>query len=245
MDKARAILRRFADFASSAPDEVNVVAVLWTIPGGSAFPQHLHGRDVLIISGTYAGSPERGHEMLRPIREFDEPLLDMSATIPYRALQQLYDPLFRAGEFHHYWKALYLDRLTEDAIEAIVDGFAVRPSQRSMFDIWAVGGAMARVGKDDTPIGSRLAPFSLQIIGSWAEASHTEQNVIWVRHMFETMHCFSSGKTNPNFSGAGEDNERFVRAAFGDHYDRLAKVKQAYDPTNMFRLNQNISVVAV
>ena len=125
MEKARTILRRFRDFASSAPDEVNVVAVLWSIPGGSAFPQHLHGREVLIIGGTYAGTPERGHEILRPLREFDEPVLDMSATIPYRALQQLFDPFFRKGEFLHYWKAIYLDRFTDDAIEAIVDGCSV------------------------------------------------------------------------------------------------------------------------
>src|SRR5262245_50883030 len=73
MDKARTILRRFADFASSAPDEVNVVASLWSIPGGSAFPQHLHGREVLVIGATYAGPAEHGQEILRPLRELDEP----------------------------------------------------------------------------------------------------------------------------------------------------------------------------
>jgi hypothetical protein len=124
-----------------------------------------------------------------------------------------------------------------------VGGGASRPSPRSLLAIWALGGAMARVGNDETPVGSRLAPFLLEIIGTWPEPAQTEQNVVWVRHVFETMHCFSSGKINPNFSGAGEDNERFVRAAFGDHYQRLANVKHAYDPTNMFRLNQNIGVV--
>jgi hypothetical protein len=245
MDKARTILRRFADFASSAPDEVNAAAVLWTIPGGSAFPQHLHGREVLIISGTYAGSPERGHEILRPLRDLDKPVLDMSTTLPYRALQQLYDPFFRKGDLLHYWKAIYLDRFTDEAIQAIVSGCAVRPSPRSLLAIQALGGAMSRVGNDETPVGNRSAPFLLEVIGSWSEAAHNEQNVVWVRHMFETMHSFSSGKVNANFSGAGEDNERFVRAAFGEHYQRLAKVKQAYDPTNMFRLNQNISVVVI
>jgi len=242
VEKARTILGRFRDFALGAPDEVNVNAVLWSIPGGSAFPQHLHGRDVLIIGGTYAGAAERGHEILRPLREFDEPILDMSATIPYCTLQQLYDPFFRKGEFLHYWKAIYVDRLTDDVLEAIVAGSASRPSQRSLLAIWALGGAMARVGNDETPVGSRLAPFLLEIIGTWPEPKHTEQNVVWVRHVFETMHSFSSGKINPNFSGAGEDNQRFVRAAFGDHYQRLANVKHAYDPTNMFRLNQNIAV---
>jgi hypothetical protein len=242
VEKARTILGRFRDFALGAPDDVNVNAVLWSIPGGSAFPQHLHGRDVLIIGGTYAGAAERGHEILRPLREFDEPILDMSATIPYCTLQQLYDPFFRTGEFLHYWKAIYVDRLTDDVLEAIVAGSASRPSQRSLLAIWALGGAMARVGNDETPVGSKLAPFLLEIIGTWPEPAHTEQNVVWVRHVFETMHSFSSGKINPNFSGAGEDNERFVRAAFGDHYQRLANVKHAYDPTNMFRLNQNIAV---
>jgi FAD binding domain/Berberine and berberine like len=243
VEKARTILGRFRDFALGAPDEVNVNAVLWSIPGGSAFPQHLHGRDVLIIGGTYAGAAERGHEILRPLREFDEPILDMSATIPYFALQQLYDPFFRKSEFLHYWKAIYVDRLTDDVLEAIVGGSASRPSQRSLLAIWALGGAMARVSSDETPVGSGLAPFLLEIIGTWPEPAHTEQNVVWVRHVFETMHSFSSGKINPNFSGVGEDNERFVRAAFGDHYQRLANVKHAYDPTNMFRLNQNIGVV--
>jgi hypothetical protein len=179
---------------------------------------------------------------LRPLREFDEPILDQSTTLPYQALQQLYDPFFRKGELLHYWKGLYLDRFSDDAIAAVADGSAVRPSPRSMLVMWALGGAMARVGKDETPVGSRSAPFLLEIVGSWSEAAQTEQNIVWVRHMFETMHSFSSGKINPNFSGAGEDNERFVRAAFGDHYQRLVQVKQAYDPTNMFRLNQNITV---
>ncbi len=242
VEKARTILGRFRDFALAAPDEVNVNAVLWSIPGGSAFPQHLHGREVLIVSGTYAGSPDRGHEILRPLREFDEPILDLSATIPYCALQQLYDPFFRKGELLHYWKAIYLDRLTDDVVEAMVAGCAARPSQRSLLAVHALGGAMGRVGTDETPIGSRSSPFLLEIIGSWPESAHTEQNVVWVRHVFETMHWFSSGQTNLNFSGAGEDNERLVHAAFGDHYPRLAKVKRAYDPTNMFRLNQNIAV---
>ena len=245
VEKARPILGRFRDFALGAPDEVNVNAVLWSIPAGSAFPQHVHGRDVLILGGTYAGAAERGHEILQPLREFDEPLLDMSATIPYCALEQLFDPFFQKGEFLHYWKAIYLDRLPDDAIEAIVAGSRSRPSQRSLLSIWALGGAMSRVDKDDTPIGNRSAPFLLEMIGTWSEAAQTEQNVAWVRHVFETMHWFSSGKINANFSGAGEDNERFVRAAFGDHYQRLAKVKHTYDPTNMFRLNQNITAVAV
>ena len=166
VEKARPILGRFRDFALGAPDEVNLNAVLWSIPGASAFPQHLHGRDVLIIGGTYTGPAERGHEMLRPLREFDEPILDMSATIPYYALQQLFDPFFRKGEFLHYWKAIYLDRLTDDVIEAIRDGCTSRPSQGSLLSVWALGGAMARVGDDETPVEAGPRPSSSKSSGA-------------------------------------------------------------------------------
>jgi hypothetical protein len=80
---------RVVDFVACAPDEVNANAVLCSIPAGSAFPQHQHGREVLIIGATYAGAPERGEAILRPLREFDEPILDMSTTLPHVARRLL------------------------------------------------------------------------------------------------------------------------------------------------------------
>ncbi|HJZ71791.1 MAG TPA: BBE domain-containing protein, partial [Vicinamibacterales bacterium] len=235
---------RFRDFFSKAPDEVNANVVIWAIPESPAFPAHLHGRQVLIIGGTYAGPVERGEEILPPLRQFDEPILDMSSPMPYFALQQLFDPFFRKGEHLQYWKAIYLDGLHDESIDAILRGCAARPSARSLLAMWALGGAMARVAADATPIGDRTAPFLLEIIGTWHDGADTDRNIAWVRQLFETMHRFSSGKTNLNFSGAGEDNEPFVRAAFGIHYPRLAAVKQTYDPADMFRLNQNIATSA-
>ncbi len=239
-DKARQVLHGFREFVSNAPDEINALAVLWTIPESPVFPQHLHGREILMIGATYSGPTERGDELLRPLRELAEPILDWSAPIQYQSLQQLFDPFFRKGEFLHYWKAIYLDNLNTEVVEEIVAGFARRSSPRSMVAVWALGGALARVGADDTPVGSRAAPFLLEIIGSWNNPDHTELGIAWAREVFEAMHRFSSGKTNLNFSGLDEDNERFVRAAFGAHYGRLAAVKKKYDPMNMFRLNQNI-----
>ena len=106
IEKAPRILRRFGDFFASAPDEVNANFVLWAIPESPAFPAHLHGPEVLIIGGTFAGRVERGEEILRPLREFDESILDMSSPIQYCALQQLYDPFFRKGQHLQYWKAI-------------------------------------------------------------------------------------------------------------------------------------------
>ena len=239
-EKAGKVLAGLREFVSNAPDEVNADAVLWTLPESPAFPPSLHGHDVIIVGAIYAGPVERGEQVLRPLRELDQPLLDMSSAIPYSALQQLFDPFFPKGEFLHYWKALYLDGLSDEVIDQILARFRQRPSPRSMLSIWAVGGAMARVSADETPLGKRAAPFLLEIVGTWKKSQDTHQNIAWARDAFEVMHQFSSGTPNLNFPGLGEDSERMVRAAFGAHYGRLVAAKNKYDPMNLFRLNQKI-----
>lgn len=239
-DQAGKVLGGFRDFVTNAPDEVNASAILWTLPESPAFPTHLHGRDVLVLGAVYVGPVERGEQVLRPLRELADPILDMSSPIPYSALQQLFDPFFRKGEHLHYWKAIYLDSLSDEAIDEILARYRQRPSPRSMLPIWGLGAAMARVAADETPLGARAAPFLLEIIGTWSKPGDSDQNIAWTRDLFEAMHWFSSGKPNLNFPGLGEDSERMVRAAFGVHYERLVAVKSKYDRSNLFRLNQNI-----
>ena len=240
LDRAEKVIAGFREFASNAPDEVNANAVLWTLPESPAFPPSLHGQDVIIVGAMHAGPVEQGEQVLRPLRELDQLLLDMSSPIPYCALQQLFDPFFPKGEFSQYWKALYLDGLGGAVTEQILARFRQRPSRRSMLTLWAVGGAMARVAAEETPLGRPAAPFLLEILGTWQRSEDNVPNISWARDLFETMHRLSSGKPNLNFPGLGEDSEKMVRAAFGGHYDRLVDVKNKHDPMNMFRLNQNI-----
>jgi hypothetical protein len=114
-----------------------------------------------------------------------------------------------------------------------------RPSSMSMAGVWALGGALGRVDPGATAAGERRAPFVLEILANWAEPEETERNVAWARDFYAAMEQFGTGKTNLNFPGLGED-PRFVRAAFGQNFRRLASLKREYDPTNLFRLNQNI-----
>jgi FAD/FMN-containing dehydrogenase len=109
----------------------------------------------------------------------------------------------------------------------------------SMVSVWALGGALGRVDPDATAVGERHAPFVLEILANWAEPEETESNVAWARDFYAAMERFGTGKTNLNFPGLGED-PRFVRAAFGRNFGRLAALKRQYDPANLFRLNQNI-----
>lgn len=238
-EKSDQVMDMFRDFFLSAPDEINGGAVWWTIPAVPGYPAALHGQDVLILPGMYAGAPEAGEKLLQPLREIAEPLLDLSATLPYAALQQLFDPFFPAYELRYYWKALYLADLGREVIAEIKGWAGSRPSPMSMVVVNAVGGALGRVDPGATAIGSRQAPFLLEILATWQEPEETEANVSWAREFFAAMERFSTGRTNLNFPGVEKD-PRFVRAAFGDTYDRLLSAKRAYDPANVFRLNQNI-----
>jgi FAD/FMN-containing dehydrogenase len=239
VESASSVMAAMRSLAADAPDEVNVSATWWSIPAVPAFPEKLHGRAVIILGATFIGPPEEGHAVLQPLREVEEPLLDLSGTLPYVALQQMFDPFFPSGDLRYYWKSIYLSGLEEDAVQAVAEHMASRPSPASMAGLWALGGALGRVDASATAAGARSAPFLLEILANWADAEDSDANIAWARNFFSAMEPFSTGKTNLNFPGLGDDRG-FTRAAFGDHWKRLVEVKRKYDSTNLFRLNQNI-----
>jgi FAD/FMN-containing dehydrogenase len=238
MEETSRVIAGFRDFVAGAPDEINASVTWWSIPAVPGFPEETHGQAVVIVPSVYAGPPAEGEARLLPLRQLGEPILDLSATLPFTALQQLFDPFFPRGE-RHYWKSLYLAGLGDEAAAEIETWIRRRPSSNSMAALWALGGALGRVNPEATAIGERTAPFLLEILANWADPGESEANVAWARDFFTAMERFSAGKTNLNFPGLGED-PRFVREAFGRNYGRLAALKQTYDPTNLFRLNQNI-----
>lgn len=239
LENAASIITKMGRFASTAPDEVNVSATLMTIPPAPSFPAELHGRQVVIVGAVYVGDPTEGDRVLQPLRELGEPLLDLSGTLPYVALQQMFDPFFPAHEHHHYWKSAYLAGLGEDAARTVVEYAASCPSQMSMVGIWAAGGALGSVDARATATGDRTAPILLEILANWADPSEADANIGWARGLFDAMVPFSTGKANFNFPGYGNE-PGFIEAALGENWDRLVTVKRRYDPTNLFRLNQNI-----
>jgi FAD/FMN-containing dehydrogenase len=239
LEQSGQVMAGFRDFVADAPDEINASATWWTIPAVPGFPEELHGRAVLIVGAMYAGLAAEGEARLMPLRQIAEPILDLSATLPFTAVQQLFDPFFPSGELRYYWKSLYLAGLGNDVVDEIVARMQSRPSSMSMAGVWALGGALGRVDPGATAAGERRAPFVLEILANWAEPEETERNVAWARDFYAAMEQFGTGKTNLNFPGLGED-PRFVRAAFGQNFRRLASLKREYDPTNLFRLNQNI-----
>jgi FAD/FMN-containing dehydrogenase len=239
LEQTAQVMTGFRDFVANAPDEINASATWWSIPAVPGFPEESHGREVLILGAMYAGLPAEGEARLMPLRQVADPILDLSTTLPFTAVQQLFDPFFPPGQLRYYWKSLYLAGLGSEVVDEIVAWIHNRPSSLSMAGVWALGGALGRVEAGATATGERSAPYLLEILANWAAPEETERNVTWAREFFAAMERFGTGRTNMNFPGLGEDPQ-FVRAALGQNYGRLAELKQKYDPTNLFRLNQNI-----
>lgn len=230
-------LRFYREYALTAPDELSSFAISGTIPASHAFPAPIHGEPFILFAACYAGPVEEGERIVRPLREFGTPLVDLSGPTPYRAVQTFFDEDFPYGKLQYYWKSLYLRELSDAAIAAIEALAAARPSPRSTLDIWHLGGAFSRVKTEDSAFGRRDAPYLLGIEANWEDPRETEQNIAWARNAYERMKAFSTGSSYLNLNITGDDS---VRAAHGDTYERLVALKNRYDPTNLFRLNQNI-----
>jgi FAD/FMN-containing dehydrogenase len=240
LEDAERVLPAWRDFMASAPEEVSSNALFWSIPAVEAFPAELHGRSVLILAAVHAGDATEGERGLQPLRELATPLLDLSAPMPYATLQVAFDPFFPKG-WLYYWKSRYLDRLDEEAIAAIIRFAAERPSSDALMALWHLGGgAASRVPAEATVFGSREAPYMLSFDTTWTDLADTERNIAWTRSAWDDMRRFGPGGVYLNFAGFGEEKEALVRAGYGANYERLVDLKTEYDPTNLFRMNQNI-----
>lgn len=239
-DEAGQLLPAWRDFMAEAPDEVSSQAILWSVPQVEAFPEEAQGHPVFVVGALYSGDPEEGKQVLGPLRELSDPVLDMSGVMPYTAVQASFDPFYPEGELQYYWKSTDLEHLGDEVIDALAGHAAERPSPRTHLIVWHQGGAMRRVGPDETAFGDRSASYLLTIDSTWPDPAQAEENVAWTREVWQDMQRFSGGGLYLNFPGLGEEGEDLVRSAYGSTYDRLVDVKNRWDPENLFRMNQNI-----
>ena len=240
-ENTAALVRKWRNFMNDMPEEVTSNCIFWSIPALPNFPEELHGTPVVIPSTVHIGDPEQASDMLRPLRELDKPVLDLSGPIPYVGLQSAFDPMFVKGARQNYWKSLYLNTFNDDAIDKVVARMQSRPDPWSMIVIWHLGGAVNRVDPAKTALGVRDAKYLLSLDTSWVNPADNEKAIAWTRDFWTEMQAYSSGGAYLNFPGQGEEGETLLRASYGsDNYERLVDLKSKYDPSNLFRLNQNI-----
>ncbi len=238
MERAREVLHFYRDYAAAAPDELTMAAVLRIAPPAPFLPQHIHGKPVIGIGACYSGSIEEGERVMRPLSNFGTPVANMIAPMPFVRLQSMLDTSSPSGH-HYYVKSEYLPGLSDAAIETIISHASQLSSLLTAVLIAQLGGAISRVNEHATAAGNRKAQFVLNIQSSWLEPGESPRHIQWTREFWTAMRPFSTGGAYVNLLSQDEGEER-VRAAYGTNYDRLLALKSKYDPTNLFRVNQNI-----
>jgi FAD/FMN-containing dehydrogenase len=230
--QARDFLRFYHEFASTCPDELSTAASLGQAPDGSV---------VVGVAVCYCGPIESGERVLHPLRAFGSPLEDTIQPMPYRALQSAPDAGFPLGR-HHYWKSSYLKHLSDEAIEDMIRFVAEMPSPISGVGLQLMHGAASRVDSAATAFPHRDEHYDFLILSQWSDPSDSEENIRWTRRLFAAMEPFFEKGVYVN--NLGEEGEDRVREAYGENYGRLVALKNKHDPTNQFRLNQNIRPTA-
>ena len=237
-DSAGQVLRAWRDWTGQAPEELTTLANLLIAPPAPFLPEEWHGKPLVAIIAVHSGSIEDGERAVEPLRRFAEPVADLIGPMPYTTMQSLIDPLWGPGP-HSYMKAGFLRGLDDGAVDALLAGHAAMDSPMSEIHVHHVGGAVARVPDNGTAFGERSAPYLLNVIARTPSAEGYSAAVEWGRAVHRGQAAQLTGGTYVNFLSA-EGDER-VRAAYGDNYARLVALKGKYDPTNLFRLNQNIA----
>ena len=228
LEKSKEVLRFFREITPQCPDELAVAAALLNTPDGMP---------VCALVVCYNGDPKQGEKVLAPIRAFGPPVADAVGPVPFIQQQSLFDPAYPPGRFH-YWKAGFMNSLPEEAMDVAIEHFARRPSPMTALMFEHMHGAASRVPVDATAFAHRFNHYNFSAFGVWENARDNDVNRKWVQDFWQAARPYLSGRAYVNYlSQEGADR---VREAYGPNYERLAALKRKYDPTNFFRLNQNI-----
>jgi FAD binding domain/Berberine and berberine like len=228
LDLAPRVLRFYDDFAKAAPDELSTAASLGLTPDGEP---------TVSIAVCYCGPIEEGERVLRPLRTFQSPVDDQIQPMPYTVLQSARDEGFPFGRLH-YWKSGWLRDVTDGAIGILLRFVPRMPSTASSVGLQQLHGAASRVAPSATAFPHRAEQYDFLILSQWSEATDSDRNVQWTRAAFEAMQPHLEASVYVN--NLGDEGPGRVHAAYGENYPRLAAMKRAYDPDNLFRANQNI-----
>jgi len=231
------VMKAYQDFILKAPEDISGFLAFLTVPPVPLFPPELHGRKVCAVIWCSTAPQERADKLTKPLRSVGTPLLDHVGPLPFPAVQSLFDPLLPAG-MQWYWRADFVKTFSADAIAAHLEHAKRAPAGISQVHIYPIDGAAHRAAPGDTAFSYRDANFAVVIVGVDPDPANKGLITTWCKEYFDATHAFSAGGAYINFMM--EEGQERVKASFRDNYERLAQVKRRYDPTNVFRVNQNI-----
>lgn len=238
LDAAAALIPQYRSLVAAAPDELTCWLVLRKAPAAPFIPVEWHDKEVLVIALCHCGPIAKGQEAAAPFRALGKPIVDLVQPQPFVGWESAFDPLLTPGA-RNYWKSHDLKDFTEAAGSVIVDAIRRLPSNECEVFVGHLGGQVSRVPSDATAFSRRDVEFIVNVHTRWREPGQDSACIAWARALFDALTPHASGSVYVNFMPDDETDR--VRGAYGANYDRLAVIKQRYDPQNMFRLNQNIA----
>ena len=231
------VMRWYRELLPSLPEELSGWIGLTSIPPGPPFPEELWGRKTCVIVWCYTGPHDRADKVLEPVKTYGSPLLDAVQPMPFTVLQSSFDGLLPAG-LQWYWKADFFNEISDDAIEIHVKYGEQLPTLLSGMHLYPIDGAASRVPQGATAFAYRDGGWAGVIGGIDPDPANAGRMSAWAQDYWQELHPTSAGGGYVNFlMSEGQDR---VKAAYRDNYDRLAQIKNRYDPDNIFHINQNI-----
>jgi FAD/FMN-containing dehydrogenase len=242
LDRAEEILRWYREFSLQAPEDLYGFFLFLSVPPAPPFPEHLHNKNMCAVVWCYSGPVEEAEEAFRPIREEVGPAaFEFLGPMPLPVLNSLFDPLLPPG-LQWYWRGDFVNELSDEAIALHLEYGSALPTPLSTMHIYPIDGAVHRVGKDATAFSRRDANWSAVFVGIDPDPANAEVITEWTKEYWEALHPYSAGGAYINFM-MDEGQER-IKATYRDNFERLVDIKNKYDPTNLFRVNQNIRPAA-
>lgn len=238
LEDAAEIMRWYRSFIVRAPVDLNGFFAFHTVPPWAPFPEHLHGRKMCAVVWCYTGPVNKAEKVFAAIRKVNKPALDLVGAIPHPALQSMFDRLYPPG-LQWYWKADFVETLSDQAIAVHLKFAEKLPTLESTMHLYPVDGAASRIKKTATPWWHRDAHWAEVIVGVDANPAKAKEITEWAKEYWSALHPHTLGGAYINFMM--EEGVDRIHATYGSNYDRLAKIKKRYDPTNVFRVNQNIA----
>ena len=243
LDRAKSILRTWRSWVDSASDDASSEVVLWTMPDAPEVAEAVRGRSVVIPSAVWAGNIDEGQAALEPLRKIDGRLHEIAGPMPFTEVQKLFDGFMpNDGSVLAYWKSLYLDELSDEAIEMLSELAENRSTTSTMIIVQHMGNGVRSVDPTATAFHSRSGAFVVNFMGMWRVPEESDTHIEWIRRACRRMEACSNGTTYLNYAGSETDAaaSALTSRAFAGNLERLRAVKRRFDPTNALRLNHNI-----
>ena len=241
LEQAADVMKWYREFITTAPDDLNGFFAFLTVPPALPFPENLHLKKMCGVVWCYTGPEKEAERVFKPIREFGPPALYGIHAMPHPMLQSAFDALYPPG-LQWYWRADFVKELSDEAIALHVKHGSDVPTMHSAMHLYPINGGAQRVGKTETPWSYRDATWAEVIVGVDPDPANTKRITEWSKTYWDALHPYSAGGAYVNFMM--DEGEERIKATYRDNYPRLASLKKKYDPTNLFRVNQNIKPAA-